>query len=192
MSKYFEIRWHGRGGQGTVTGAKTLAKVVQSTGKYVVAFPEYGPERRGAPLRAYNRFSDQEIRIHTPVESPDVVIVVDATLLRMQFIKDGIHKESIFIVNTELPAADIKKMLRLSDTNKVYTVPADAISKALFGREIPNSAVIGAFTRAKSDIASKEVVLKEAGGIFESMLGSDLVEKNVQAVKEGAEKGDSV
>ena len=192
MSNYFEIRWHGRGGQGTVTGAKTLAKVVQSTGKYVVAFPEYGPERRGAPLRAYNRFSSQEIRIHTPVENPDVVIVVDPTLLGLQSVVEGIHKDTVFIVNTEVSAANIKKNLNLAGTNKVYTVPADTISKALFGREIPNSAVIGAFARAKSDITSKEVLLKEAGAIFEEILGPDLAEKNVQAVKEGAEKGDAV
>lgn len=191
MSDYFEIRWHGRGGQGTVTGAKTLAKVVQSTGKYVVAFPEYGPERRGAPIRAFDRFSDREIRIHTPVQSPDVVIVVDATLLGIPAVVEGIHEKTVFIVNTELPAAEIRKNLRL-EGNSVHTVPADAISKALFGREIPNSAMIGAFARAQSDIVDRDTLLEESGRIFEEMLGAELVEKNVKAVAEGFEKGDSV
>ena len=81
MSKYFEVRWHGRGGQGTVTGAKSLAEAVQGTGKFVCAFPEYGPERRGAPVRAFDRFSDERIRIHLPVHEPDVVMIVDTTLI---------------------------------------------------------------------------------------------------------------
>lgn len=73
MPHYFEIRWHGRGGQGTVTGAKTLAEAVQGTGKFVTAFPEYGPERRGAPVKAFNRFADDTVRIHTPVKEPDLI-----------------------------------------------------------------------------------------------------------------------
>lgn len=189
MSKYYEIRWHGRGGQGTVTGAKTLAEVVQSTGKYVVAFPEYGPERRGAPIRAFDRFSDQEIRIHTPVENPDVVIVVDMTLLHLPAVVSGISEETVFIVNTELPAKEVKQLLQL-EKNQVFTVPADTISKKLFGREIPNSAVIGAFARAKSDILSSEVLLREAEEVFKEKFGADIGMKNLQAVKEGVETGD--
>ena len=91
MAKYFEVRWHGRGGQGTVTGAKTLAEAVQGTGKYVTAFPEFGPERRGAPVRAFNRFSDGAVRIHSPVRSPDLVIVMDATLIGNPQIVEGVR-----------------------------------------------------------------------------------------------------
>lgn len=191
MSQYFEIRWHGRGGQGTVTGAKTLAKVVQSTGKYVVAFPEYGPERRGAPIRAFNRFSDNEIRIHTPVETPDVVIVVDVTLLDQPNVVAGIHENTVFIVNTDLSPSRIKQRLGLSN-QKIFTVPADHISKEIFGREIPNSAVIGAFAKAQPEIVSEKVLLKESAVIFEEMLGNDLVEKNMLALQQGIEKGESV
>ncbi len=100
MSKYFEIRWHGRGGQGTVTGAKSLAEAVQSTGKNISAFPEYGPERRGAPLRAFNRFSDDDIRIHTSVKNPDVVIIADSILIGNAALTEGIKKNTIFIVTS--------------------------------------------------------------------------------------------
>lgn len=191
MSKYFEIRWHGRGGQGTVTGAKSLAKVVQCTGKCVAAFPEYGPERRGAPIRAFNRFSDQEIRIHTPVQKPDVVIVVDPTLIGNPAIVEGIGPDTVFLVNTEVSAADTRKALGLSG-QKVFTVPADSISRALFKREIPNSAVIGAFARATKGIVDIGMLLKESGEIFAEMLGADLAEKNVEALRQGYEKGDSI
>ena len=189
MLDHFEIRWHGRGGQGTVTGAKTLAKVVQCTGKHVVAFPEYGPERRGAPIRAFNRISDNEIRIHTPVHSPDVIIVVDPTLLSNAAVIEGMREDTVFIVNTELSAREIKEKLNL-DNQQVVTVPADAISKEIFGREIPNSAVIGAFVRARNEIVSEEVILRETGRIFEEMLGPDLVDKNMEALRKGLEKGD--
>jgi len=191
MSQYYEIRWHGRGGQGTVTGAKTLAKVVQGTGKYVVAFPEYGPERRGAPIRAFNRFSDNEIRIHTPVQTPDVVIIVDITLLDLPSVVAGIHDDTVLIVNTELSALEIKKRLSL-ESQKVFTVPADSISKSIFGREIPNSAVIGAFGRAQPDIVAEGILLQETGAIFEEMLGKELVEKNMLALRQGIERGDSI
>jgi len=190
MSRYFEIRWHGRGGQGTVTGAKTLAKVVQCTGRSVEAFPEYGPERRGAPIRAFNRFADHEIRIHTPVQQPDVVIVVDASLIGAPSITEGIAPDTVFIVNTEKPAKDVKDALGLT-SQKVYTVPANAISRALFGREIPNSAVIGAFARAVGNIVTIDTLLKETGEAFTEMLGADLVQKNMEALKQGYEKGDA-
>ncbi len=191
MSMYVEVRWHGRGGQGTVTGAKALAKVVQKMGKNVVAFPEYGPERRGAPLKAFNRFSDGIIRIHTPVLKPNIVIVVDVTLLENPDIKQGIYSDTIFIVNSEKSALTIKQKLGVPSSNRVFTVPANKISKEIFNREIPNSAVMGAFVRACPEIMDIDRMLKETNYIFEEFLGKDLVEKNLEAIKRGYEEGES-
>ena len=184
MSKYFEIRWHGRGGQGTVTGAKSLAEAVQGTGKHVSAFPDYGPERRGAPLRAFNRFSDRNIRVHIPVLEPNVIMIVDPTLIGTKGLVSGVNDETTFVVNTEKSPADIKKALNL-DGQALYTVPANSISHRLFKREIPNSAMMGAFARACPDIISVEDLVKEAEHIFSHMLAAHLVEKNIEAIRCG-------
>ncbi len=189
MGKYFEVRWHGRGGQGTVTGAKSLAEAVQGTGKFVIAFPEYGPERRGAPLRAFNRFADCQIRVHTPVKSPAVVIIVDPTLIGHPSLVEGLTDETIFIVNTEKSAAETKKILGLT-TQKLFTVPANRISHELFKREIPNSAMMGAFAKACPNVISVDKLVEESRHIFEEILGKDLVERNLEAVKRGAIEGD--
>jgi pyruvate ferredoxin oxidoreductase gamma subunit len=189
MSRFFEIRWHGRGGQGTVTAAKSLAEAVQGTGKYAMAFPEYGPERRGAPIRAFNKFHHQKIRVHAPVQNPDVVIIVDPTLVGNPDLVAGIKENTIFIVNTELSALKMKEKLGLM-TQKLYTVPANDISYALFHREIPNSAMIGAFARACPDIISLPKIIEESRIAFKEMLGESLVEKNIEAIRKGFQEGD--
>ncbi|MBC2715288.1 MAG: pyruvate synthase [Desulfobacteraceae bacterium] len=191
MSKFYEVRWHGRGGQGTVTGAKSLGEAVQGGGKFVVAFPEYGPERRGAPLRAFNRFSDHEIRIHTPVQNPDVVIVVDPTLIGSGAIIAGVKPETQYIVNTRRPAGEIKALLK-ADTQKVFTIPANRISRELFKKEIPNSAMMGAFAKAAGHIISIDQLVEEAEHVFAKMLGPELVEKNLEAMRLGYESGDVI
>jgi len=191
VSKYFEIRWHGRGGQGTVTGAKSLAEAVQGTGKHVSAFPDYGPERRGAPLRAFDRFSDEKIRIHTPVLEPDVVMIVDPTLIGAKGLLNGVSDKTIFVVNTEKSPAETKKALGL-DGQTLYTVPANSISHRLFKREIPNSAMMGAFARACPDVISLEALLKEAKHIFSHLLAPHLVDKNVEAIRCGYDEVQTV
>ncbi|MBL7185038.1 MAG: 2-oxoacid:acceptor oxidoreductase family protein [Phycisphaerae bacterium] len=191
MSKYFEIRWHGRGGQGTVTGAKSLAEAVQGTGKHVSAFPDYGPERRGAPLRAFDRFSDEKIRIHTPVLEPDVVMIVDPTLIGTKGLLNGVSDKTIFVVNTEKSPAETRKALGL-DGQTLYTVPANSISHRLFKREIPNSAMMGAFARACPDVISLEALLEEAKHIFSHMLAPHLVDKNVEAIQCGYDEVETV
>ncbi len=191
MSRYFEIRWHGRGGQGTVTGAKSLAEAVQGTGKHVSAFPDYGPERRGAPLRAFDRFSDEKIRIHTPVLKPDVVMIVDPTLIGTKGLLSGISDKTIFVVNTEKSPAEIKKALGL-DGQTLYTVPANSISHRLFKREIPNSAMMGAFAKACPGVIPIESLEKEAKHIFSHMLAPHLVDKNVEAIRCGYDEVQTV
>ncbi|MFC1761710.1 2-oxoacid:acceptor oxidoreductase family protein [Planctomycetota bacterium] len=191
MSKYFEVRWHGRGGQGTVTGAKSLAEAVQGTGKFVCAFPDYGPERRGAPVRAYDRFSDVRIRIHTPVLEPDAVLVVDPTLIGAPMLVEGISPKTIFIVNTEKSCQATKEALGIPE-HRLYTVPANTISHGLFKREIPNSAMMGAFAKACPEVISVDMLVQEARAIFSHALGDDLVEKNLEAIKRGYDEANNV
>ena len=183
ISGYYEIRWHGRGGQGAVTGAKSLAECVQGTGRNVVAFPEYGPERRGAPVKAFNRFSENAIRIHTPVTTPDVVLVIDATLLHLPAIREGAEEHTIFIVNIEKTPDQVRAILGLE--NHVVTVAANRISRELFKREIPNSTMLGAFAKVAPHIIGVEKLKLEAVHVISGLLGPDLVEKNLQAVQQG-------
>jgi pyruvate ferredoxin oxidoreductase gamma subunit len=188
MADIFEVRWHGRGGQGTVTGAKSLAEAVQGTGKYVIAFPDYGPERRGAPLRAYNRFSDEKIRIHTAVQHPDAVIIVDPTLLGNKDVVSGIKPDTIFIVNTEKDLNEVKRTLGVVN-QRVELVPANRISYSIFGREIPNSAVMGAFARACPEIITIDKLADELRGVFSHSFSAAITDKNIEAVKLGYEEG---
>jgi len=191
VSKYFEVRWHGRGGQGTVTGAKSLAEAVQGTGKCVSAFPDYGPERRGAPVRAFDRFSDSRIRIHTPVLSPDVVMIVDTTLIGGKALVEGVGESTIFVVNTEKSPAETKELLGLT-SQTVHTVPANSISYRLFKREIPNSAMMGAFAKACPEVISLDALVEEAEKIFTHLLAEHLVGKNIEAIKCGYEEVQTV
>ncbi len=187
MASYFEVRWHGRGGQGTVTGAKSLAEVVQGTGRCVSAFPDYGPERRGAPLRAYNRFSDTKIRVHIPVLEPDAVMIVDPTLIGTPDLMKGVGADTVFVVNTEKAGASVRNGLGLNG-QALHLVPANRISLELFGREIPNSAMMGAFARVFPDLLPLETLLAEAGKAFEHLLSADLVDKNLLAIRRGCEE----
>jgi len=184
VSEYFEVRWHGRGGQGTVTGAKSLAEAVQGTGKCVSAFPDYGPERRGAPVRAFDRFADKRIRIHIPVLKPDVVMIVDPTLIGAESLVEGVGESTVFVVNTEKDAAETKQALGLNGQT-LHTVPANAISYRLFKREIPNSAMMGAFAKACPQIISLEDLVREAERAFTHLLAKDLVAKNLDAIRCG-------
>ncbi len=109
MAKAIELRWHGRGGQGTVTAAKVLADACLSGGGYVQAFPEYGPERAGAPIRAFTRISDEEISLHCGVTNPDVVVVIDPTLLGQVNVTEGLDENEILIVNTSQSLAEVRK-----------------------------------------------------------------------------------
>jgi len=183
LTGYFEIRWHGRGGQGAVTGAKSLAECVQGTGRNVVAFPEYVPERRGAPVKAFNRFCDRYIRIHTPVTTPDIVIVIDATLLALPAIREGAMEHTVFLVNIEKTPDQVREILGLD--NRVVTVAANSISHKLFKREIPNSTMLGAFAKVAPHIIGIEQLRHEAKHVFAELLGPDLVEKNIQAIQQG-------
>jgi pyruvate ferredoxin oxidoreductase gamma subunit len=182
-----EIRWHGRGGQGTVTAAKVFADACLSGGRYVQAFPEYGPERAGAPLRAYNRISSKELRMHCPVTHPDVVVVVDSTLIESIDVTEGAKEDAKFIINTSKDPAEIRKKLNLKPTQKVYTVDATKIAIESFGRPMPNSPIVGSLNRV-TKLVDLETVLEDVRKSFGKKFSQKIIDGNLLAVKRGYEE----
>jgi pyruvate ferredoxin oxidoreductase gamma subunit len=187
MSETIEIRWHGRGGQGTVTAAKVLADACLSGGKNVQAFPEYGPERAGAPLRAYNRISTKPLRIHAPVTNPNIVVVVDATLLDSIDVTEGAPDDAIFVINTVRSPEEIRKKLGLKDTQKVYTVDASKIALETIGRPLPNSCMLGALAKA-TGIVDLQTLLDDVKGSFGSKFSEKIIAANLEATRRGYEE----
>jgi pyruvate ferredoxin oxidoreductase gamma subunit len=145
LGKLTEIRWHGRGGQGAKTASQLLAEATSAAGMYVQGFPEYGPERMGAPVLAFNRCSDEPISLHCHVTEPDVVMVLDPTLLGPA-VAAGLTNKSIVIVNANLPPAEVRARLGFKG-GRVYTVDASQIATDTIGRDIPNTPLIGALIR---------------------------------------------
>ena len=145
MKDILEIRIHGRGGQGAKTASQFIAEAALGEGKKIQAFPEYGPERAGAPMKAYTRISDKVITTYAPVVNPDVVIVIDPTLLESANVTEGLTEDGILIVNTPKSAEGIKKEIGFK--GKVYTVDATKISIDTVGRNLPNTPMLGAFVK---------------------------------------------
>lgn len=157
MKEMFEIRWHGRGGQGAKTAALLFGDAAVSTGKYIQAFPEYGPERMGAPVASFNRISSKPIRIHSGITNPDVVIVLDVSLIEQVNVLEGLDPEKgILIVNTSESPEEIKKKLNFN--GKVYTVDATKISIETIGRDIPNTPMMGALVKVTGLIDINELL----------------------------------
>lgn len=143
MNNGYEIRWHGRGGQGAKTAALLLADVAFKTGAYVQGFPEYGPERMGAPITAYNRISQNQIRVHSNIYTPDLVVVVDETLLESVDVTAGLKENGALIVNTKRSAEEIRPLLK-GYKGEVYTLDAREISVKALGKYFPNSPMLAA------------------------------------------------
>ena len=184
MTEMVEIRWHGRGGQGTVTAAKVLADTCLSSGRYVQAFPEYGPERAGAPLRAYNRISSKELRMHCPVLKPQVVNVVDATLLDGINVADGATKDAIFIINTSKDPKEVRAKLRAEPTQKVFTVDATKIAIDCIGRALPNAPMLGALIKA-TNLVTLEHLLEDVRKSFGKKFSQKIIDGNLEATRRG-------
>lgn len=166
MSKMVEIRWHGRGGQGAKTASLLLADAAFNTGKYVQGFPEYGPERMGAPITAFNRISDERCSIHCNIYDPDYVVVVDPTLLTAVAVTSGLKKEGAIIINTKKFPEDLRPLLEGYE-GKICTIDADTISQEELGRVFPNIPMLGAVVKVSGVvpedflIADMEVALRE-------------------------------
>ena len=143
MKNMTEIRWHGRGGQGAKTASLLLADAAFMSGKFVQSFPEYGPERSGAPITAYNRISDERCTIHSNIYEPDYVAVVDETLLESVDVTAGLKSDGAIIINSSRPASELRPLLR-GYTGRVFTIDAGAISRKHLGAYFPNSPMLAA------------------------------------------------
>jgi len=182
MSENLEVRWHGRGGQGAKTAALLLADVAFKTGAYVQGFPEYGPERMGAPITAYNRISHKEIRVHSNIYEPDLVVVVDETLLEAVDVTAGLKKEGAIIINTSKSKEEIIPKLRGYE-GKVYTVDARAISVAALGKYFPNTPMLASAV-AVSKVMDKDVFIKEMENSYAHKFAKkpEVIEGNMKAL----------
>ena len=187
MADTVEIRWHGRGGQGTVTAAKLLADACLSGGRYVQAFPEYGPERAGAPLRAYNRVSSKELRMHCPVLRPQIVSVVDATLIDSINVTEGATKDAIFVVNSSKDPKEIRARLNAEPEQKVFTIDATKIAMECIGRGLPNASMLGAVCKV-AGLVPLEHLLEEVGKSFGKKFSQKIIDGNIEATRRGYEE----
>ena len=180
-----EVRWHGRGGQGAWTASELLARAAIHEGKYIQSFPEFGPERMGAPVRAFTRISDEPIRLHCSVYSPDVVVVLDPTLMATVPVTEGLKQNGTIVVNAGEEPSRMKERLKIAN-GTVWTVPATEIAIKILGRPITNTAMLGAVARA-TNIVSMESIEQAVKERFPAQLA----EKNIGVIKEAFKEAKS-
>ena len=181
-----EVRWHGRGGQGIVTVSRLLAQAALLDGKYVQAFPEFGPERRGAPVTGYTRISDEPITIHSHIYNPNIIVIVDPTLIGQIDVTKGLVEDGTVVANTEKTPKELKDSLK-TEKAKVYTVNATRIALDVLGRPIYNTAMLGALVKA-SPLVTLESLSKVVTERFPGAVG----EKNVAVIKRAYEEAKGI
>lgn len=175
-----EIVWHGRGGQGAKTAATLLAEVALTEGKFGQGFPEYGPERMGAPMRGYTRISSEPITLHCAVQNPNIIVVLDETLIGNVDICGHMPDDGIVIVNTKLSAADMRKKLGVSK-GKVFTVDATGIAIDTIKRPIPNTPMLGALVKT-AGVIELETVRADMRHKFEKKFSEEVIQGNLDAI----------
>ena len=186
ISRTTEIRWHGRGGQGAKTGSAVLAEVMFEAGKHVQSFPEYGAERQGAPMKAFNRVSDAPIRKRCGVQNPDVVAVIDPTLLESVRPTEGCTEKTVYLVNTPACPGEIKAQLGLGDAVKVITIDATKITLEEFGQNRPNAPMLGTFAHIFDEVPIEAFV--EHFSHKMAKLPEKILAANVRAIRRGYEE----
>jgi pyruvate ferredoxin oxidoreductase gamma subunit len=175
--RMYEIRWHGRGGQGAWTASLLLAKSALLEGKHVQSFPEFGPERMGAPIRAFTRISDGPIDIHCGVYSPEIVVVLDPTILKTVDVLDGLPEDGTLIVNERRSPKQLREEESITG-RKIWVVPATDLSMDVIGRDIPNTVMLGATVKA-TKVVKLESLLEATRNRFLGKIG----ELNVKVIK---------
>lgn len=183
MDNLIEIRWHGRGGQGAKTASLLLADAAFNTGKYIQGFPEYGPERMGAPITAYNRISSEPITIHSNIYEPDYVVVVDDTLLESVDVTAGLKETGGIIINTTKSADYLKTALKGYKGN-IYTIDARKISEEALGKYFPNTPMLAAIVKV-SGIMTDEALLEDMKGSFQHKFAKkpEVIDGNMKALE---------
>ena len=183
MSNLIEIRWHGRGGQGAKTASLLLADAAFNTGKYIQGFPEYGPERMGAPITAYNRISDEPITVHSNIYEPDFVVVVDDSLLDCVDVTAGLKQEGAIVINTTKGGEEIRSKLR-GYAGNVYTIDARKVSMETLGKYFPNTPMLAAIVKV-TGIMTDEAFLADMIGSFQHKFAKkpEVIEGNMKALE---------
>lgn len=183
MPKMLEIRWHGRGGQGAKTASLLLADAAFNTGKYIQGFPEYGPERMGAPITAYNRISDERVTIHSNIYEPDYVVVVDETLLGAVDVTSGLKESGAIIINSTKSAEELRPRLK-GYKGKICTIDARTISIDSLGRYFPNTPMLAAVVKV-SKLMDEDEFVKDMEESFAHKFSSkpQVVEGNLKALR---------
>ena len=188
MKDIVEIRWHGRGGQGAKTASLLLADAAFNTGKYVQGFPEYGPERMGAPITAYNRISAERSTVHSNIYEPDYVVVVDETLLSAVDVTAGLKKEGAIVINSSKSPAELRPLLKGYE-GKVCTIDAGKISEEELGKNFPNTPMLAAIVNVSGVIGLEEFI-QDMEGSFRHKFASkpQVIEGNMRALKRSLEE----
>ncbi|MBR2744826.1 MAG: 2-oxoacid:acceptor oxidoreductase family protein [Clostridia bacterium] len=183
MNDLIEIRWHGRGGQGAKTACLLLADAAFNTGKYIQGFPEYGPERMGAPITAYNRIGNNPITIHSNIYEPNYVVVVDDTLLDCVDVTAGLKTDGAIVINTTKDLSEIKPKLKNYE-GSIYTIDARSISIEALGKYFPNTPMLAAIVKV-SGIMTDEAFLADMEGSFKHKFAKkpEVIEGNMKALE---------
>ena len=184
MSQLTEIRWHARAGQGAVTAAKLVADTALLQGNYIQAMPEYGPERTGAPLKAYTRVSSEPIEVHNNIQNPDIVIILDDTLLASTDVMEGMNENGILLFNTTMTPEEAPASMR------VATIDASGIALATIKKDMPNTPIVGALAKITGlfplDLVKERLVITFGKKFSQEMIDANLasVERAYQEVQE--------
>ena len=183
MENLIEIRWHGRGGQGAKTASLLLADAAFNTGKYIQGFPEYGPERMGAPITAYNRISTEPIKVHSNIYEPDYVVVVDDTLLKSVDVTAGLKKEGAIVINTTKDINEIKPELNGYE-GRVFAIDARKVSEEALGKYFPNTPMLAAIVKV-AEVMNDEEFLRDMEESFKHKFAKkpEVIEGNMQAIQ---------
>lgn len=184
MAEVLEIRWHGRGGQGAKTAALLFGEAALEAGKFIQAFPEYGPERMGAPVTAFNRLADKPISVHSGIKNPDIVVVLDPSLIEPAKVTEGLKPNGILLVNTSESAIELRRRLGLPEGMRVFTVDASKIALETIGKDVPNTPMLGALVRVSGVLELEPVLEAIREKLSAKFRGQEkLVENNLKSIR---------
>ena len=188
MSNIIEIRWHGRGGQGAKTASLLLADAAFNTGKYVQGFPEYGPERMGAPITAFNRISDERSLLHSNIYEPNYVVVVDSTLLTAVDVTSGLKRDGAILINSSKSPEELRHLLEGYE-GAVYTVDAGKIAEEELGQNFPNTPMLGAVVKVSGIIPEDKFTADMEQSMKHKFASkTSVIDGNMKALKRGMQE----
>ena len=187
MAKLIEIRWHARAGQGAVTAAKLVAETALSQGRYMQAMPEYGPERTGAPLKAFTRVCDEPIEVHNNITNPQIVVVLDDTLLDIVTVTDGIEKDGYIILNTSMSVDEARAKLGIDKDITVAVVNATEIAMQTIKRNIPNTPMVAAVSKV-TGVIPLDSFLEHLKSTFGSKFSQEIIDANLKSAERAYEE----